>query len=77
MDGIVLILTYVIISSIGLSAAVGIGLVTDQINVHVSMPVFFATAAAAVAAAWPLALRLTEPSRVAKKALAATSRTGK
>lgn len=77
MDGIVLILTYVVISSIGLSAAVGIGLMTDQMNVHVSMPVFFATAAAAIAAAWPLALRLTEPSRIATKALAATSQTGK
>jgi len=44
MEGVVLIVTYAAIIEVGLAVAVGIGLITDQTNVHVSVLISFASA---------------------------------
>ncbi|ARQ00131.1 hypothetical protein [Pseudorhodoplanes sinuspersici] len=76
MEGVILIVAYATIAITGLAIAVSIGLLTDQINAHVGMLVFFVAAAAAMVAAWPLALRLTKPvDEATAKALLAGSRT--
>ena len=62
MQGIVLVVTYVIILIVGLAIAAGLGVVTDKINAPISLLVFFAGAAVAAALSWPLAVRLTEPT---------------
>lgn len=64
MEGVILVIAYAVISAVGLSMAVGIGLITDHIGIHVSTLAFFAAAAVVLTAAWPLALRLTGPTEV-------------
>jgi hypothetical protein len=62
MQGLTLVVAYVVLLAVGMSIAIGIGLATDQINAPISLLVFFGSAACAIALAWPLAVRLTEPA---------------
>ncbi len=62
MQGITLAVTYLVFLVVGLTVAIGVGLMTDQINAPISLLVFFAGATAAAALAWPLAVRVTKPA---------------
>jgi hypothetical protein len=62
MQGLTLVLTYVVLLVAGLAVAIGIGLATDRINAPISLLVFFGSAACAIALTWPLAVRLTKPA---------------
>jgi hypothetical protein len=62
MQGLTLVVTYVVLLAVGMAIAIGIGLATDRINAPISLLVFFGSATCAIALAWPLAVRLTEPA---------------
>ena len=59
MNALILLGVFVLLFAIFQSIAVAIGFVTDVMLPKWSMLIFLATTAAAVATAWPLALRLT------------------
>ena len=59
MNALILLGVFVLLVAIFESVAVAIGFATDVMLPKWSMLIFLATTAAAVATAWPLALRLT------------------
>lgn len=61
MQGLTLAVTYLVFLAVGLTMAIGAGLVTDRINAPISLLVFFVSAGFVAALAWPLAVRVTEP----------------
>lgn len=65
MEGIILIVTYAVVSALGEMVAVGLGFGADKINPGISLLVFFIGSAAVLALAWPIALWLTKPKAVA------------
>ena len=57
-----LLLTFIVLVAIGLSAAAGIGIVVDRMtSPSVSLLVFFPMLALATWIAWRLSVKLTEP----------------
>jgi hypothetical protein len=62
MQGLTLAVTYMAFLAAGLAVAIGVGLLTDQVNAPISLLVFFAGAAIAATTAWPLAVRVTRPA---------------
>ncbi len=64
MDGLKLLATFVGLAAIAVALAVFAGLVVDNLPaIHdlFSVMVFFFTTAVLLVAAWPIAVRLTEP----------------
>ncbi|ARQ00263.1 hypothetical protein [Pseudorhodoplanes sinuspersici] len=60
MEGLILIAVFTIVTAIGETFAVGIGLLSDKISPSLSLLIFFFGSALAVSAAWPIAVRLTK-----------------
>jgi uncharacterized membrane protein len=64
MQGVSLLLTFVVLAVISVVAAAFVGVLMDNlpaIHDYFSLLVFFATGALLLCIAWPLAVRLTEP----------------
>lgn len=61
MAGLLLLGVYVVIAALGEAAAIGIGLIMDQINETASVIVFFLCSAVFLAIGWPLAVRVSKP----------------
>ncbi len=64
MEGLILIAVFAIVTAIGESFAIGIGLLSDKIAPSLSLLVFFFSSAVAVGVAWPIAVRLTAQKTV-------------
>lgn len=64
MQGVTLLLTFLVLALLSVAAAVFVGILVDQlpaIHDYFSLLVFFGTAAVLLLIAWLLAVRLTEP----------------
>ena len=64
MEGLVLMGVYMLIAAAGEMVAIGIGFITDRIDVGWSTIIFLVNTGIAMTAAWPLALWLTRPKVV-------------
>jgi hypothetical protein len=61
MEGLILMGVYTLIAAVGEMVAIGIGFVTDKIDVGWSTIIFLINTGIALTVAWPLALWLTRP----------------
>jgi hypothetical protein len=64
MEGLVLMGVYALIAAAGEMVAIGIGFITDRIDVGWSTIIFLVNTGIALTIAWPLALWLTRPKVV-------------
>ncbi len=61
MEGLILMGVYTLLAAVGEVVAIGIGVVTDRIDMGWSTIIFLINTGIALAVAWPLALWLTRP----------------
>lgn len=64
MEGLILMGVYTLLAAVGELIAIGIGIVTDRIDMGWSTIIFLINTGIALTVAWPLALWLTRPKAV-------------
>ncbi len=61
MEGLILMGVYTLLAAVGEVVAIGIGVVTDRIDMGWSTIIFLINTGIALTVAWPVALWLTRP----------------
>jgi TRAP-type C4-dicarboxylate transport system permease small subunit len=61
VEGLIVLVAYTVIASIGEAFAIGIGFFLDKMSPAASTIVFMVNSAIILGLAWPIALRVTRP----------------